>query len=132
MLDLCKCASVNKRLCEQWVKQETQGNPSKILKIWKSQGFRQKDALRILWVSGKLKDTEYGTNKSVIQRGNLGRTLTMTWSICRLNWPWRGRMTPTWTSICASICEGRTPLRRVLEKGRLNPTPTLGRAVVGS
>ena len=34
MLDLCKCASVNKRFCEQWVMQETQGNPSKILKIW--------------------------------------------------------------------------------------------------
>ena len=38
--------------------------------------------------------------------------------------------TPTWTSICASICEGRALLRRLLEGGPLNPTLTLGRAVV--
>ena len=58
MLDLCKCACVNKRFSEQWVKQETQENPSKILKIWESQGFRQNDALWILRVLEKLKDTE--------------------------------------------------------------------------
>ena len=58
MLDFCKCACVNKRFCEHWVKQEAQGNPPKILKIWESQGFRQNDALWILWVLEKLKDTE--------------------------------------------------------------------------
>ena len=58
MSDRCKCASVNKRFCEHWVKWETQGNPSMISKIWESQGFRQNDALWILWVLEKLKDTE--------------------------------------------------------------------------
>ena len=41
------------------------------------------------------------------------------------------RMTPTWTSLCASIDKGRPLLRGILEGG-LNPTPTLVRAVVGS
>ena len=41
-------------------------------------------------------------------------------------------MTHTWTSICANICEGRPLLRSLLEGGCLNPTPTVGRAVVGS
>ena len=63
MLDLCKCASVNKRCCEPWVKRETQGDPSKISKIWESQGFRQNDALWILWVLEKLKDTDTAQTK---------------------------------------------------------------------
>ena len=37
------------------------------MKIWASQGLRQNDALWILWVLEKLKETEYSTNKSVIQ-----------------------------------------------------------------
>ena len=37
------------------------------------------------------------------------------------------RMTPTWTS----ICEERPLLRRLLQGGRLKPTLTLGRALVG-
>ena len=41
-------------------------------------------------------------------------------------------MTLRWTSICASICKGRPLLRGDLEGGRLNPTLTLVRAVVGS
>ena len=40
---------------------------SKSLKIWASQGLRQNDCLWIWWVWEKLKDTEYGKNKSVIQ-----------------------------------------------------------------
>ena len=36
-------------------------------------------------------------------------------------------MTPTWTNICASICEGRPLLRRLLEGGCLNPTVTHGK-----
>ena len=40
-------------------------------------------------------------------------------------------MTHTWISIGASICEGRPLLRRLLEGGHLDPTLTLGRAVVG-
>ena len=35
--------------------------------IWASQSLRQNDALWILWVLEKLKDPEYGTNKSVVQ-----------------------------------------------------------------
>ena len=41
-------------------------------------------------------------------------------------------MTPTWISICATICEGRTLLRRLLEGGHLNSTLTLERAMVDS
>ena len=40
---------------------------SKSLMIWASPGLRQNDTLLILRVLEKLKDTEYGTNKSVIQ-----------------------------------------------------------------
>ena len=40
-------------------------------------------------------------------------------------------MTPTLISICASICEGRPLLRRLLEGACLHPPLTLGRAVVG-
>ena len=39
---------------------------SKSLKIWARQGLRQNGALLILLVLDKLKDTKYGTNKSVI------------------------------------------------------------------
>ena len=41
-------------------------------------------------------------------------------------------MTPTWTNTYAKNSEERPLLRRVLEEGHLNPTLTLGRAVVGS
>ena len=48
------------------------------MKIWASQGLTQNDALWILWVSEKLKETEYSTNQSVIHSGVLPAQASMT------------------------------------------------------
>ena len=75
----------------------------------------------------------------------VGKIPTRTWDNCRETSESKARthsyhdlvdlfieLTPSWTSICANICEGRPLRRSLLEGGCLNPTLTLGKAVVGS